>query len=58
VPPGVAARIRGSMGVGTLSVDQSRFPRRDGGYESADFETAVNRVELDVEGGVGSVEVS
>jgi len=58
VPPGVAARIRGSMGVGALSVDQARFPRRDGGYESPDFETAANRVELDIEGGVGSVQVS
>jgi hypothetical protein len=58
VPAGVAARIRGSMGVGSLDVDQARFPRRGGAYESADFETATNRVELDIEGGVGSVTVN
>ena len=57
VPPGVAARIRGMVGVGSLDVDQRRFPRGERGYESLDFETAENRVELDVEGGVGSVRV-
>lgn len=57
VPPGVAARVRGSVGVGALEVDQRRFPRRDGGYESPDFDTAVNRAEIQVDSGVGSVTV-
>jgi hypothetical protein len=57
IPPGVAARIRGTMGVGTLNVDTTRFPRRGGEYVSDDFETAANRVDLTVEGGVGSVDV-
>lgn len=57
VPAGVAARIRGTIGLGNLSVDQARFPRRDGGYESADFASAANRVELEIEGSVGSVTV-
>jgi hypothetical protein len=57
VPPGVAARISGQMGLGALDVDQHRFPPRGGGYESDDFSTAANRVELEVEGGVGSVDV-
>jgi hypothetical protein len=57
VPPGVAARISGQMGLGALDVDQHRFPPRGGGYESDDFSAAANRVELEVEGGVGSVDV-
>lgn len=57
IPPGVAARISGKMDLGALDVDQQRFPRRGGGYESDDFITATNRVELEVEGGVGSVDV-
>jgi hypothetical protein len=57
VPAGVAARIRGMVGVGSLDVDQRRFPRVNSAYESADFATAENRVEVDVEGGVGSVRV-
>jgi hypothetical protein len=58
VPEGVAARISGTMGVGAFDVDQRRFPRSGGGYASPDFETAANRLELKVEGGVGSVRVS
>ncbi len=57
VPQGVAARIRGMVGVGSLDVDQRRFPRTGGAYQSPDFETAENRVELQIEGGVGSVTV-
>ena len=57
VPDGVAARIYGQMGLGALDVDTRRFPWRAGAYESDDFATAANRVELSIEGGVGSVEV-
>jgi len=57
VPPGVAARIHGVVAIGSFQVDQQRFPRRNGGYESPDYETATHRVELNVEGGVGSVVV-
>jgi hypothetical protein len=57
VPLGVAARVHGTMGLGSLNVDASRFLRRNGGYESPDYEAAANRVELDIEGGVGSVDV-
>jgi hypothetical protein len=57
VPEGVAARIKGMVGVGSLDVDQHRFPRHNGIYASPDFDHAENRVELDVEGGVGSVRV-
>ncbi|MCC7358568.1 MAG: hypothetical protein IT317_03775 [Anaerolineales bacterium] len=57
VPAGVAARIHGTVAVGSLNVDQQRFPRRNGGYESPDYETATHRVELNLEGGVGSTVV-
>lgn len=57
VPEGVAARIRGVVGVGSLNLDQSRFPQRGGVHESPDYETAANRVELIVEGGAASVRV-
>lgn len=68
VPPGVPARILGTMGLGALDIDQSRFPQQSGSgvpglvtskalYESNDFATAANRVEITIEGGVGSVRV-
>jgi hypothetical protein len=43
------------MGLGALNVDRSRFPKRDGFYESADYAAAANRVEMRVDGGVAAV---
>ena len=57
VPQGVAARIRSRMALGSAQIDRARFPASSGGYESPDFETATNRVEINVEGGLGSVRV-
>lgn len=57
VPRGVAARIQGRMALGTTQVDQAVFPRTGAGYESPDYATAANRVDIDVQGGVGSVRV-
>jgi hypothetical protein len=60
VPGGVAARIRLRAALAGTRVDAVRFPRRGEAqlYESADFETAVNRVEIDVDTGVGSIEIT
>ncbi len=57
VPSGVAARIRSRMALGSSQIDQSRFPRVADGYQSPDYATAANRVDIDVSGGVGSVRV-
>jgi hypothetical protein len=57
VPPGVAARVRGRMALGSTQVDEARFPRADGGWESPDYGSAANRVEIEIQGGVGSVRV-
>ena len=57
VPQGVAARIRSRMALGSAQIDQARFPPSSGGYESPDYATAANRVEITIEGGLGSVRV-
>jgi hypothetical protein len=57
VPTGVAARIRMQMALGSGQVDESRFPRTATGYESPDYATAPNRIDIDIQGGVGSVRV-
>ncbi|HET7702032.1 MAG TPA: hypothetical protein VFK35_01420 [Candidatus Limnocylindrales bacterium] len=57
VPEGVAARIRSRMTIGSTQVDEARFPRAAVGFESPDYATAANRVDLDLQGGVGSVRV-
>ncbi len=58
VPAGVAARIRSRMTVGSTNVDETRFPRSLDGWASADYETASNRVDIDIVGGLGSVRVA
>lgn len=57
VPPNVAARISGKMALGALEVDQARFPLRGSAYESQDWSEATNRVDLEIDGGVGAVRV-
>jgi hypothetical protein len=57
VPAGVAARIRTRMALGSTHVDTARFPASGDGYASPDFATAPNRVDIDVQGGVGSLRV-
>jgi hypothetical protein len=58
VPVGVAARITTRMALGSTRIDEARFPRSANGFESPDFTTAANRVEIDVRGGVGSLRVT
>jgi hypothetical protein len=58
VPAAVAARIKVKSGVASINVDSNRFPRLDGGlYQSADYATAANRAEINIDTGVGSVEI-
>ncbi len=57
IPGGVAARIRTSGGLSSISVDTSRFPRQDGVYTSPDYSTAQNKVDLTIEIGAGSARV-
>lgn len=57
VPVGVAGRIRARMALGSVEVDPARFPRIGDLYQSVDYATAANRVDIDVEGGLGSLKV-
>jgi hypothetical protein len=58
VPVGVGARIRSRMALGSSAIDETRFPRAGDGYASPDWDLVANRVEIDIQGGVGSVRVS
>jgi hypothetical protein len=58
VPPGVAAHVTVRGALAGIRVDESRFPRAGDAYRSPDYDGAENRVEILVETGVGSVEVS
>lgn len=56
IPQGVAARIRTNQGIGNLSIS-NQFPRQGDLYVSAGFDTAQDRVDLNVSGGIGNVNV-
>jgi hypothetical protein len=57
VPEGVAARINPGGGLSSVQVDERRFPRQGSSYVSPDYDTASNRVEIDVDAGMASVTV-
>lgn len=57
VPEEVAARISHSSGMSDVSIDPTRFLKRNGVHESPDFGSAVNRVELRIRTGMSSVEI-
>ncbi len=58
VPDGVAIRIRSQMALGSIDIDELRFPRDPaGGWVSPGYATAANRIELGLQGGLGSISV-
>lgn len=57
VPEGVAARIRVQGGLASIQVDTRRFPQSGQYYQSPDYESAANRVDILAETGVGSIEI-
>lgn len=58
VPDGLAARIRVEGGASSLSIDETRFVKHSSNlYQSADFDGALNKVEMRLEGGANSVSI-
>ncbi|MBS3783904.1 MAG: hypothetical protein KGY78_05640, partial [Anaerolineae bacterium] len=57
VPPDVAARVRFEGALASVSVDQNRFPRTGAVYQSPDYDTAQNRINIEVQAGIGSLQV-
>lgn len=57
VPPGVEASITTRSALASTSIDETRFPPAAGGFRSPGFESAQDRVEIELEGGVASFSV-
>jgi hypothetical protein len=57
VPEGVAARVHSSMAIGSNDINRQRFPLSGSDYLSPDYATAPNKVDIQFEGGVGSLAV-
>jgi hypothetical protein len=57
VPRNVAARIRATGGMMDMNIDKSRFPQSGVYHQSNDYDMADNKVDLEIETGVGSVKI-
>jgi len=58
IPQGEPARIRSSTGVGGANINPARFPRvGDNLFQSADYETATDKIDLRVDAGVGGITI-
>jgi Cell wall-active antibiotics response 4TMS YvqF len=56
IPEGMAARIEATAGLGNVKVSEN-FGRNGDDYVSSDYDTATNRIDLKVTGGIGQVTV-
>ncbi len=57
IPDGVAAKIRADTDLSAFDVDETRFPKQGDYYISDNFDTAQNRLYLEIDCDVGRVEV-
>jgi hypothetical protein len=57
-PQNVAGRIRIQSGIAGIDVNQSRFPQNGNNYQSADYDTATDKVDLYIETGVGRISIT
>ena len=58
VPSSVAARVHARSGFGTVTVDSPIEKVDNETYESPDYDSAANRVEITVSSGAGNVSVN
>lgn len=57
IPENVSARIRASLGAADLNIDKTRFPKNNGVYQSPDYETATNAIDIHVKAGAASLKI-
>ena len=57
IPELVGARIDADLGLSGLSVDETRFPKAGGVYVSSNFDSAVNKIYLEIDAGASSVDI-
>ena len=57
IPDGLSARIKASLGAANMNVDESRFPRSGGYFQSPDYETAANAADITIDAGAASIKI-
>ena len=57
IPEGVSARIEAEAGLASVEVDTARFPGSGKFYQSADYDTAENKIHFQIETGMAAIEI-
>jgi hypothetical protein len=57
VPDGLSARIHVSLGAADLKVDEARFPRNGSYYQSPNYDSAANAVDMTIDAGAASIKI-
>lgn len=57
IPEGVEAKIRSQGGLSSANINRNRFPKTGNYYQSPGYADAQNKIEIDIQMGVGSVSV-
>lgn len=57
IPVGVAANIGPTSVVGLFDIDEERFPRAGDSYVSPGYDTAANRIDLEIDAGASSITI-
>lgn len=58
IPQGEPARIRSSTGIGGANINPARFPHvAEELYQSADYDTATDKIDLRVDAGIGGITI-
>lgn len=57
IPDGLSARIHASLGAVDLKIDESRFPRNGSYYQSPNYDSATNAVDMTIDAGAASIKV-
>lgn len=57
VPEELSARIKASLGAANLQVDETRFPRSGGYYQSPEYDTAANAADITIDAGAASIKI-
>lgn len=57
IPEGVSARIHTSLGAVDLNIDKTRFPKVNSVYQSPDYDTATNAVDIHINAGAASIKI-
>ena len=57
IPDGLSARIHASLGAADLKVNELRFPHNGRYYQSPDYDTAANAVDMSIDAGAASIKI-